>query len=75
MKILPTGTSHPDRDGGLRSHTKAARVLRRAGYPDAFIREVLGQLTDPFDIQRDQQILARYRLSPERLMDRLGGSP
>jgi hypothetical protein len=36
---------------------------------------VLTQLLDPVDLQRDQQILARYGLSPQRLMDRLGGSP
>jgi hypothetical protein len=52
-----------------------ARVLRRAGYSDEFISEVLGQLADPIDLQRDQQILGCYRLSSERLMDRLGGSP
>ncbi len=62
------------RDAGLRSHEELARVLRRAGYPDEFIREVQGQLPDPLDLRRDQQILARYRLSSERLMDRVGGS-
>jgi hypothetical protein len=45
------------------------------GYPEAFISDVLGQLPDPIDLQRDQQTLARYGLSGERLMDRLGGSP
>ncbi len=59
----------------LRSHEEFARVLRRAGYSDEIIREVLGQLPDPIDLQRDQQVLARYGLSSERLMDRLGGSP
>lgn len=49
--------------------------MRRAGYSDEVIREVLSQLPDPVDLQRDQQILARYGLSPERLMDRMGGSP
>jgi hypothetical protein len=49
--------------------------MRRAGYSDEFIREVLGKLPDPIDLQRDQQILAHDGLSPERLMDRLGGSP
>lgn len=63
-------TPHADR-----SHEEAARVLRRAGYPDEFIDEVLSQLPDPIDLQRDQQILARYGLTPERLMDRMGGSP
>jgi hypothetical protein len=58
-----------------RSQEDAARVLRRAGYSDEFIREVMSQLPDPIDLQRDQQILARFGLDPERLMDRMGGSP
>jgi hypothetical protein len=49
--------------------------LRRAGYSKEFISELLSQLPDPVDVQRDQQIFARYGLSPERLMDRMGGSP
>jgi hypothetical protein len=52
-----------------------ARVLRRAGYSDEFFSEVLSHLPDPVDLQRDQEILARYGLSSERLMDRLGASP
>jgi hypothetical protein len=59
----------------LRSHEEAARLLRRAGCSDEFISEVLSQLPDPIDLQRDQQILARYGLSPEGLMDRMGSSP
>ena len=59
----------------LRSHDEVTRVLRHAGYSDEFISEVLSQLPDPIDLQRDQQILARCGLSPERLMDRMGGSP
>jgi hypothetical protein len=58
-----------------RSHEQFARVLRRAGYPDEFIREVLSELPDPIDLQRDEHILGRYGLSAERLMDQLGGSP
>lgn len=58
-----------------RSHEEAARVLRRAGYSDEFIQELLSQLPDPIDLERDQQILARYGISSERLMDRMGGSP
>ena len=50
-------------------------MLRRAGYSDEFIREVLSQLPDPIDLQRDQQVLAQYGLNPERLMDRMGGGP
>ena len=59
----------------LRSHQQFTRVLRRVGYSDEYIRQVLSQLPDPIDLRRDQQILGRYRLSSERLMDRLGGSP
>jgi hypothetical protein len=63
------------RDSGLRSQKEFVRVLRRAGYSGEFITEVLGQLADPIDLQRDNRILVRYGLSSERLMDRLGGSP
>ena len=70
-----TGTRRPQRDSGLRSHEHFTRVLRRAGYSDQFINDVLSQLADPINLRRDQQILAHYRLSSERLMDRLGGSP
>lgn len=58
-----------------RTHEDAARVLRHAGYTDEFIDEVLSQLPDPIDLQRDQQILGRYGLDPDRLIDRMGGSP
>ena len=72
----PLTDAHPAiRDSGLRSHKEMARVMRRAGYSDEFISEVLSQLPDPIDLQRDQQILARFGLSPERLMERMGGSP
>ena len=50
-------------------------MLRRAGCSDEFISDVLSQLPDPIDLERDQEILTRYGLSPERLMDRMGGSP
>jgi hypothetical protein len=62
-------------DRAARSHEEVARVLRRAGYSNEFIRELLSQLPDPIELQRDQEVLARHGLSPERLMDRLGGSP
>lgn len=51
------------------------RILRRAGYSDEFIREVLSQLPDPLDLERDGPILERYGLGPELLQDRMGGSP
>ena len=52
-----------------------ARVLRRSMCSDELIRKVVSQLPEPIDLQRDQQILARYGLSRERLTDRIGGSP
>jgi SOS response regulatory protein OraA/RecX len=71
---MKTVLTHPA-GASLRSHREVARVLHRAGYSEEIVSEVLTQLLDPVDLQRDQQILARYGLSPERLMDRLGGSP
>jgi hypothetical protein len=65
MSSEPTGPSHEE----------AARVLRRAGYPEEFIHEVLDQLPDPLDVQRDGEILGRYGLTRELLTDRMGGSP
>jgi hypothetical protein len=74
-EIRLTGRSRASADSGLRSHEEMSRVMHRAGYSDEFISEVLSQLADPIDLWRDQQILVRYQLSSERLMDRLGGSP
>jgi hypothetical protein len=69
--MLPGMTS----DRASRSHEEVARVLGRAGYSDEFIGELLSQLPDPIDLERDQQVLSRHGLGPERLMDRMGGSP
>jgi hypothetical protein len=62
-------------DPALRSHEQAAQVLRREGYSDEFISELLRQLPDPIDLRRDQRILVRYGLNPERLVNTVGGSP
>jgi hypothetical protein len=59
----------------LLSHEEAARTLHRAGYSDEFISDVLSRLPDPIDLKRDEQILASYGVSRERLTDRMGGSP
>jgi hypothetical protein len=57
------------------SHEKSARFLRREGYSDEVISELLSQLPDPIDLERDQEILGRYGVNAERLMDLMGGSP
>lgn len=62
-------------DPGTISHAEAAHVLRLAAYPDEFIREVLSQLPDPIDFRRDSEMLLRYGLSRQRLMERRGASP
>jgi hypothetical protein len=62
-------------DPALRSHEEAAQVLRREGYSDEFISELLSQLPDPIDLRRDQRILVRHGLNPERLVNTMGGSP
>jgi hypothetical protein len=45
----PTRRNRPERDSGLRTHEDFTLVLRRAGYSDEFISEVLGQLSDPIN--------------------------
>ena len=42
---------------GRRSHEEFARGLRRAACSDEFISDVLSQLPDPIELERDQQIL------------------
>lgn len=69
--MLARMTSNPS----LHSHAEVARVLHRAGYTDEFISEVLSKLPDPIDVERDEAIIARYGLTAERLMSRMGGSP
>ncbi len=58
-----------------RSREDVLRMLRRAGYPPEIVDEVAAQLPDTIDLVRDRQLLERYGLSADQLMDRLGGSP
>lgn len=51
------------------------QVLERADLPSDVIEEVLGQLPDPVDFDRDAAVLDRYGLSRTRITDMLGGSP
>ena len=64
----------PPRDK-LITKDRARKVLQRAGIPAAQIDEMLAQLPDPFDIARAQPVYARYGLSHEQLINRMGGSP
>jgi hypothetical protein len=59
----------------LISHAEAEQVLRHAGYSQDRIREMLRDLPDPIDPERDSVALFKLGLSADQLMDRMGGSP
>jgi hypothetical protein len=58
----------------LVSHDEAERSLRRFGYSPEKIADVLGDLPDPFDPERDGGVLFKHGISTARLMERMGGS-
>ncbi len=51
------------------------RVLKRAHLPHDLIREVLKELPDPVDFDRDSAVLDRHGLTRDRVTDLMGGSP
>jgi hypothetical protein len=51
------------------------RVLERADVPHDLINEILDQLPDPVDFDRNAAVLDRYGFTRTRLTDILGGSP
>jgi hypothetical protein len=57
------------------SHADAAQVLRRAGYSQERIEELLRDLPDPIDPERDGVALVKRGMSAGELMDRMGASP
>ena len=59
----------------LISHAQAVEVLRRAGYSPERIQDLLSELPDPIDPERDGIALVKRGMSAEQLMDRMGGSP
>jgi hypothetical protein len=62
-------------DRRLLTQAEARRVLRRVGYTDEFINEVLRELSDPIDLDREQVVLESHGLTRESLLDRMGDSP
>jgi hypothetical protein len=56
------------------SKAEVAKVLARAGCPEETIHELLPQLHDPVDPERDAPAFQRYGLSLQTLMDRLGAT-
>jgi hypothetical protein len=61
--------------GHLVSHADAEQLLRRTGHPQEQIDEMLRQLPDPIDTERDATALVKLGLSASSLVDRMGGSP
>jgi hypothetical protein len=59
----------------LVSHAAAEQVLRRAGYSQEQIDDLLRHLPDPIDTERDGATLVELGLSVSSLLNRMGGSP
>lgn len=59
----------------LVSHAQAEQILRRAGYSPEQIEDVLRDLPDPIDPDRDSEVLFKHGITQGGLMDRMGGSP
>jgi hypothetical protein len=59
----------------LRSKAEVLAVLQRAGVSEATVAALDAQLRDPVDIDRDANLLLRYGLTLDVLIDRMGGSP
>ena len=59
----------------LFAHAEAERVLRRAGHSEQQIEDVLRDLPDPIDTERDSEALFKHGISAGSLMDRMGSSP
>ena len=57
------------------SHAEFCRVLRRAGYPEGVLEEVIAQLPDPIAVERDEPVLERYGVTLDHLTDLMGASP
>jgi hypothetical protein len=57
------------------SHAEAKRMLRRAGYTERQIKDVLRDIADPIDTERDGDELLKRGISAGEMMDRMGASP
>jgi hypothetical protein len=60
---------------GKISKAEAIKVLSRVGVPKEKIADIMSELADPIDVDRDTAILEKYGISRDVLVDRMGGSP
>ncbi|HEV2981607.1 MAG TPA: hypothetical protein VGX51_09260 [Solirubrobacteraceae bacterium] len=58
----------------LFSHAEAEPVLRRMGYSQEQIEDMLRDLPDPIDGEREAETLFKLGISIDALRDRMGGS-
>ena len=58
-----------------RSKADVLAIMKRFGMDEDLIAEAARTLPDPVDLDRDQRVLARFGLSRNALVDRMGGSP
>ena len=56
-------------------HAEVEQILRRTGYSQEEIRDVLRDTPDPIDTERDSEVLFKHGITAGTLMDRMGGSP
>jgi hypothetical protein len=56
-------------------HAEVERVLRRAGYSPQQIKDALRGFPDPMDERECAALESKLGISPNALMDRMGGSP
>jgi hypothetical protein len=57
------------------SKAEFTRVLERVGLPPALIEELLKELPDPVDLDRDTAVLDRHGLNRGHLTNMMGGNP
>jgi hypothetical protein len=57
------------------SKTELRRVLKRAHLPHDLIGELLEDLPDQVDFDRDAAVFDRHGLTRSRVTDMMGGSP
>jgi DNA-directed RNA polymerase subunit H (RpoH/RPB5) len=57
------------------SKEEATSVLHRVGFSQEKIAQILGELDDPIDVDRDAAVLEKHGISRDTLVNLMGGSP
>lgn len=50
-------------------------MLRRVGYTEAQVEDLLREFPDPIDLERDREALFRHGISLGSLLNQMGASP